>query len=167
MGKDVERFKIKDDSGEKQEYKVTLHAPMDGGLEVVNKLLEVLTGPASKLVRAFSDGNLGLDREINDILDEANFEKELRKTVQGLDPGFIFKLFKNARRSGTDLDDRRSFNKAFKGNYGEMLEAAYRIIRYNGFLSSVYTRLQGRMEQLARENEEIDPEQIVQNFSDK
>jgi hypothetical protein len=157
-----ESFELEDNSGEVHEYRLTKHAPMDGGLDIVNSLLEMLSGPLVKLARSFVDGNVGLDKEAAEVIKEIELEDEIRKLISDLDENLIFKLFSNTQRDGNDLDEERHFNKAFRGNYGEMLEAAYNVVRVNGFLSSVYTRALGKMKSLESvEMQEFDPEQVI------
>jgi hypothetical protein len=148
----MEQFTLEDSEGESHTYQLTLHSPLDGGLKIVNRLVTVLSGPLVKVIRTFVDGNVGLDSEMTEVLSNIELEDEIKSCISEMDEDMIHEIMKKVNRDGEDLDKEHAFNRAYRGNYGELMEAVWEVVRANGFLSSVYMRIAKKMG--------IDPQEI-------
>lgn len=145
----MEQFQLEGSDGETHEYRVNLH-PASDGARIAIKLYSLAGEPIGELIQTYvkSEG-LDLDSEdgaqaIMAELDFAEVAGHVREALVRLDTDDLLKsLFQNVKRDGEDMANRTYFDQAYRGNYGEMFKAAWRVIKVNGFLHSFGTFMGG------------------------
>jgi len=164
----ISRFTLTDANGEPHEYIVgQKHDPLTGGrgpsgLRMVNHVARTAGTPVAELLNthvgtalAFmleqSDAGGGvtlgelLDELDADTLESLDFELPSAwgafcEAMEHVDiEAFLPQLLWHTRRDGNRLAEEDHFNEAYSGNYMEMLKAAYRVARINGFFGSLVT----------------------------
>lgn len=145
----TETFELEGEDGEMHSYKVDLH-PGSKGARLAIKLYSLAGEPIGELIQTYMKvENIDLDSEngAQRLLSEVDFSdvaKHVRAALTKLDTDeLIDDVFCYTRRDGQDLSKRTYFDQAYRGNYGELFRAAWKIVQANGFLSSFATFMGG------------------------
>ncbi len=113
-------FTLKDAKGLEHRYEMTL-MPAGAGMRVTFELSSILSG----LLEGFED------------VEDANLFALLAPVLKGMDPDHLTDLGKRllatVDRNGSRMMGR-DFDKAYRGNYTEMLLAMARVIQENRFV---------------------------------
>lgn len=136
-------FRLEDVDGEEHVYDVALH-PGSEGQAVATKLAALLSQPLAEAIQAFADReDLSADDEAVELLEEldtAEVASHLKATLLELDSwSFFQEIFAYTDRDGEKLSTQTTFDEAYRGNYGELVEAAWKVIEANRFLHSLGT----------------------------
>lgn len=126
------RFTLNDSEGQPHEYQVVQHGGKEG-LKLGLRILKLL-GPT--IVNMLRDVRK-LD-ELKDILemevDLSGVLNELLGILLDL-PDLIDELLKHTQRDELTLSNKAVFDKAYQGNYGELLGAVIKVFQANGYTS--------------------------------
>lgn len=144
-------FHLTDAQGARREYITTLH-PARAGQGIMFQLLALAAEPGTRLITLAMDmpevigaiqahlkgedegaGDFDLQEAVSGV-DWVQIGSDLRKTLG--DPRLaplVFKLFEFTIRDGADVSQGHAFDMAYRGNYVELLTAAWRIISFNRF----------------------------------
>jgi len=138
-----EEFKLEDHDGNEHVYDVALH-PASEGSEIAIRLYTLAGDPIAELISAFaSNEDLSEDDDATELIEDVDMSKvssNLREALMSLDTTeFIREILSYTDRDGDNLGDKTTFDSAFRGNYGELWEAVFKVIRANGFLRSLST----------------------------
>lgn len=149
--KDTIKFTVNDAHGEPHSYEVTPHPPDEGtrfaltvsatGGEALGRL--ITNKNLSALLDAWEGGKISLDGDIGQLrglledMGELNLGAmvaDLRSVIAANgDADFLKAILKHAFRDGERITSA-TYNQWYARNYRELFEAAFRVIKANGFL---------------------------------
>lgn len=136
---EVEQFTLTDRKGNAHSYTLCLHPGTEGaaiaaslglaGLAPLGEALQGLVAGGGKLSDALDSPDL------LSALKGGDLGAKAAASLRTLDLGPLSaELLRYATRDGHKLSDKKAFDAAFAGNYGELAQAAWRSISLNGFL---------------------------------
>ena len=148
-------FTLEGADGRSHKYDLTLHPPTEGQ-RIMWRMIALAAGPAGDLVRGLVSVEdlvekiTSEDGGLTDLLDSPEALTELMGVLGDIDWGSVgdrlgkdllqaapddltLKLLRYASRDGQALANESHFNDAYRGNYWEMLQALFRIVRENRF----------------------------------
>jgi hypothetical protein len=140
----VESFDLVDADGRPHTYLVTLH-PAEEGARILWALLAVGGEPLGAVLQsalgsvALEGATLEslLDTKLDTLaaVDWSKVGHDLANTIRQTDmTGLSRMILRHTVRDGAQLADSTAFNLAFRGNYVELMQAVWRVIRVNRFL---------------------------------
>lgn len=161
-------FTLTDCDGEPHTYDVTPHPPTEGTSLCVqvlgaagepigrllasnlDKVAELLPKAIAKAEQAEDDAELkaALEDDFGDLsevfedldVDLAQIVRDVQTAiVEAGEAEFFRRLFKHTYRDGEALASKSAYNQAFQANYSELFQAAWKVIRANGFLPLLAT----------------------------
>ncbi|MEL6348427.1 MAG: hypothetical protein AAFV53_35300 [Myxococcota bacterium] len=150
-------FTLQDRGGVPHTYVVTLHNP-DEGFILLQRLSALGLEPIAEMVQSAlprvlpAIGEGGIESMDVSVLAQAielsGAAQRFTAAFQRLDPLTIRQLLKLTERDGLRLIDtveegrvNTEFNAAYKGNYGELFAALWRVVVFNGFFPRWLTSL--------------------------
>ena len=127
-------------------YDVTLHATRDG-LKIVRALGRVLAGPLGAAVETAAKGAGGAAGLLSAIgegrwsdlnIDLSDVGDKIGDAIERLPEDIERQILAHTLRDGKPLVAKdqytATFDAAYQGNYGELLEALMRVVKLNGFI---------------------------------
>jgi hypothetical protein len=146
-------FTLTDADGLQHVYEVTLH-PTDTGTEILWALVANGAEPFARLadsalkapgalesIAAAFGGDEDTKQSALSLLAGADFKgigTDAKASVQALDmPRLQHKLLHHVTRDGLPLRVPANFDRAYRGNYWEMVFALWEVVRYNRFLPAL------------------------------
>lgn len=142
-------FELKSADGEVVQYSVVLHPPSEAQ-PIIWQIMHAAAKPLASLL----EGNLGRlftaftsDQEVNiqDLITELDLKlstsvEDIFGIIHAIGPEkFTRSLLTHTYRNGLSLKQTTNFDNAYIGNYGEMLEACFYVIKVNRFLGVLST----------------------------
>ncbi len=146
-----EEFTLTDAVGNPHDYILTLH-PATAGQAVMFQLMALAAEPLGRMLETLvgvedfmtaidsnlSDAVAGVgDMDLGELLtsiDWAVLGNDIRKVLG--DPkctAIVKELFRHTLRDAQPMSETMPFDIAYRGNYLEMLNVMWRIIKFNGF----------------------------------
>lgn len=147
-------FTLTDSSGKPHTYTVQPH-PAGEGTRLVITLMglageplgRVLNSNLAGLVGKVQSGEVNLESNVNDLLQDIDFSsvaRDLRLALAAVDGLQLFQdLLKYTHRDGYPLAESGHYDAAFQQNYGELLKAVWEVIKRNGFLGFIGSLTKG------------------------
>ena len=127
-------------------YDVTLHATRDG-LKIVRALGRVLAGPLGAAVETAAKGVGGAAGLLSAVgegrwaelnIDLSDVGDKIGDAIERLPEDIERQVLAHTLRDGKPLvaggQYTATFDAAYQGNYGELLEALMRVVKLNGFI---------------------------------
>lgn len=129
MEKNHEIFSLKDRHGKAHSYTVPLHPAAEGSALV----WQLMAGASSPLIRTVVASQSGGDWMAN--LDVGGAAKDVTDFITKSDMlALQDKLLRYVSRDGKRLADSDEFDRAFRANYGELMQLLGKVIQVNHFL---------------------------------
>ena len=139
------KFELEDAAGASVQYITHLH-PADIGVELSFEVVGVLGEPLMKVLGNLKDaaktaakaasGDV-TDEELDDVFEGLDLGAALA-SLRSLDPKSLSSLSKRVLsqtfRNGNSLKDPLKFGEAYRGNYGELYLAVWKVIEANRFI---------------------------------
>lgn len=139
----VVKFTLKDGAGDVHEYTVMRHGAVEGQ-DVMWQLVALGAEPIARIAQiALVSGNI---RELIDA-DSAKLEQmlggadfstvgaDVRKAIVATNMSKLAReVLRHTSRDDKPLHDNIAFGNAYSGNYGELLQAVWRVVQTNRFL---------------------------------
>ena len=141
----VVTFELADHAGQAHSYLCALH-DVDEGQRLLWALVAVGGEPLGALLQGAAGRLIAEGTSMADLLDSdaaallgavdwSALGRNLSTAVARSDmPGLTRLILKRTRRDGQPLADNTAFNQAYRGNYGELLQALWQVIRANRLL---------------------------------
>lgn len=121
-------------------YAILLH-PAEEGWPLAAEIASLAAEPFARVIDAWlktsKDLEDGLDfTEVLKGLDWGQVGKDVAEALRLLAkrPDLLKKLFSHTTRNGKPLSHPLNFDEAFRGNYKEMGQALFEVVKANGFL---------------------------------
>jgi hypothetical protein len=119
----MEEFVLVDHLGVEHQYKMTLHSPKSGGLNIIKDLTPIFVAVAS----AVNGKEVDMATAISQI------------------EGLIERMVMLVHRDGKPLRDAKVFDEAFMGNYQELYTLLAKVVEVNRFLGAMSSSLSGML----------------------
>jgi hypothetical protein len=134
-------FTLEGADGEKHTYDVALHPGLEGS-QIALRLYTMAGEPLGELVQTFAQSDdLDGEDDAGELLSEVDMSSvvsNIRDAIMSLDSeAFLLEVLKYTDRDGQPLKKEINFDEAYRGNYGELWQAVWKVIEANGFLTSV------------------------------
>lgn len=149
-------FTLTGADGAEHSYTVVLH-PAREGQRITFRLVGAAADPLGRLVAAWAkmdDAQVALAQGVAGLV---KAEIDINKVVESVDwsqvgadvrallwhesmTDIVCDIFAHTIRDGAPMSNGTAYDKAYRGNYWELMQAAWRIVQANGFfpLSSIF-----------------------------
>lgn len=127
----MKKFELADSQGNMHKYDLPLHLADEGGEIAIPLSGMVMKSVLGTMLKSGGD-------VANDMSPEMMSDMVSELGVLFMQPEMfplLRKIVAKAVRDGMPLSDKMNFDKAFSGNYSELIELAMTSVQENGFLS--------------------------------